>query len=181
MGPFPPGRDPPKAVCASHPYSKGEDCRFPQSPFCPSWPPPAPPQGCRTALPSPVLQSCTLVDLATAGPDWSGRSIFCTDGQSSGLKPSFHQPLPRYPCRQPGSSLGGPASSLSVKDPDSLGSGLPKEKTLPAPPPLSMLGTLEQSPGQYLSPPPLQSPRVFFHLPPEKVEPLWPLDPPWAS
>ena len=97
LGPFPPGKDPPTAVCASHPYSKGQDCRFLQSPFCPSWPPPAPPQGCRTALLSPVLQTCTLVDLATAGPDRSGRSIFCTDGQSSGLKPSFHQPLPAIP------------------------------------------------------------------------------------
>lgn len=97
------------------------------------------------------------------------------------MKPSFHQPLPHYPCGQPGSSPGGPASSLSVRDPDSLGSGLPKEKTLPAPPPLSRLGILEQSPGQYLSPPPLQSLRVFSHLPPEKLEPLWPLDPPWAS
>lgn len=71
----PPGtRSPPAAACASHP--RPGVCPFAVSrPPLPAAPTPGGTPGGGTALPSPVLQDCTLVGRELQGSERAGRSI----------------------------------------------------------------------------------------------------------
>ena len=85
------------------------------------------------------------------------------------------EPLPEV---RPHVSASGTVTPLGAARADARSPGL----RLPSP---IHAGRPEPSPGQYLSPPPLQSLRIFSRLPPhggsEEVEPFWLPNPPWAS